>query len=334
MRIAVWGTDHTLCDLPTREKWIRNIQSILHKTSLPYPFSYILLMTCNRCEIFFSSSQISHTATYLKMKFYEAIEDMSERQSYLYFAKDCFSHLSHLCSGLLSAQIGETDIRRQIKGAYENAKSIRPLSSELHFLFQKSLKISKQFIGSVEGQSTLQKVVSDLCCKIGRKGKIFFLGNSQTNRRLIRYFTQKFDFELWLCSRYAGDLWKNSDAGQIKRVDDSQMDLWTQCEIVICASSRDSYVIQKPKEKTSTQLIIDLSVPRCVHPDLEKRYAIPIIDIGHINEYLKKDPFNQDEKIRGVKREISSSAERAMSCFERGRRQKIHFYTEKARRTI
>ena len=200
MHIAILGTDYTLSDLPTREAWILSLRRIAQT----FDFPHVLLVTCNRCEIYFASEDLELTAKLLQAQLHP-----SKNQSYLYFGKKCFAHLAIVSSGLGSAQIGETDIRRQVKQAYEKGKMSCQLTSDIHFLFQKSLKIGKQFHGPVHGierQPSLERIVVERCLQVLDQEKVFFLGNSQMNRKIIQLLVSKSDAEIWLCSQHVPSL--------------------------------------------------------------------------------------------------------------------------------
>ena len=87
---------------------------------------------------------LAATHTYLLSILRVEVEEEFDHKLYSYFGVDCFSHLTRVTLGLDSAIIGETEIQGQVKLAYENTSDYHPLPEALHFLFQKSLGISKK----------------------------------------------------------------------------------------------------------------------------------------------------------------------------------------------
>jgi glutamyl-tRNA reductase len=317
MQVAVLGTNHTLANLPLRELWIRSLRKVVSSWELPYPVSYILLITCNRCEIFFASEDLHHTAERLQYWLQQEMEQPVAAHSYLFFGKECFHHLAKVASGLESAQIGETDVRRQVKQAYEKAKSSQNLSSDLHFLFQKSLKIGKQFLGALHGiekQPTLEKVLLEMLLKMDEKRSIFFLGNSQLNRKLIQRLIYKGERDIFLCSHQHQAPFPQD---QVKMLDFTLLSFWQQCDIVVCASDPIHYVINPPATQVKTRLILDLSVPRCANPALERSHGLPILNMEYLNLLLEKNQLQYQDRITAAKESVSVCVDRLFATFEK-----------------
>lgn len=73
---------------------------------------YIFLKTCNRSEIYYGEGEVPDEVA---------------------------RHLFRVVSGLESAIVGERAVQGQVKEAYYLAKAQRPLTAELHRLFQSAL---------------------------------------------------------------------------------------------------------------------------------------------------------------------------------------------------
>ena len=314
MQVAVIGTNHTLSDLNAREPWIQALRKISQQLDLPYRMSYVPVVTCNRCEIYFSSDHLSHTVLFLQKLLEKMLGKSIENHSYTYVSRDCFFHLALVSSGLNSSQIGETDIRRQIKQSYEKAlPSIS--SSDLHFLFQKSLKIGKHFLGSLQGvqkQPSLEKIVVEMCKESLARRSIFFLGNSQMNRKLIQRFLSLGGIEIHLCSQYNG---ASIPENGVNLVDVSSIHEWKHCDILICATHHDSYLITPSKDPIQTRLIIDLSVPRSVDPQISVVNRLPVVNMDDLNRRLEIHQITYLAQIEKAKQTAALFVDRSFGCF-------------------
>ncbi len=144
LHIGVLGINHKQADLKLREVVATAYQRYF---SLGNPFqnstSFVLLSTCNRSELYFSSFNLAHTHSHIFELLRKEIPHDFEQKCYSFFGRDCFHHLAKVTAGLDSAILAETEIQGQVKTAYEHARRLQPLASELHFLFQKCLKIGK-----------------------------------------------------------------------------------------------------------------------------------------------------------------------------------------------
>lgn len=141
MQVGIIGINHKSSPFEVREKLARIFRN---QFASDYSHNFILLSTCNRTELYFSSHQLAETHVNLLERLKYQIGEESIHVLYSYFGKDCFCHLVRVISGLDSAIFGESDIQRQVKVAYETRRKRQLLSHDLHFLFQKGLKIAKE----------------------------------------------------------------------------------------------------------------------------------------------------------------------------------------------
>ena len=144
MQIGVIGVNHKSANLELRESLTDAFQR-LFQNEIPSPLSLppVLISTCNRTELYFVCSQLPEAHTKLLQSIRSFIHKEFEHALYSYFGKEAFLHLVRVTTGLDSAILGETEIQGQIKKDYEKSCQ-SPLPKELHFAFQKALKIGKQ----------------------------------------------------------------------------------------------------------------------------------------------------------------------------------------------
>ena len=105
----------------------------------------VLLMTCNRCEIYISGSR----------EVYHAVEEFFQKKKGItreefwkcamrYEKKAAVKHLYQVVCGLESAVLGEVEIIRQVKLAYESAKTRQMTDGDLNVIFQSALQLAKE----------------------------------------------------------------------------------------------------------------------------------------------------------------------------------------------
>jgi len=138
MRIGLVGINHKLASLSLRESLAKAFRKCFGNS---HPF--ILLLTCNRIELYFSSPDLAATHTAILSALKKETSCECDQKLYSFFGMECFLHLAKVTAGFDSAIMAETEIQGQVKQAYEEALKSKKLPSELHFLFQKSLHISK-----------------------------------------------------------------------------------------------------------------------------------------------------------------------------------------------
>lgn len=108
-------------------------------------FGCVLLMTCNRCEIYFAGTKEAYREV---EQFYVKNKGISRENLWAcamrYENKAAIKHLYRVVCGLDSAVLGEVEIIRQVRQAYEYAKNYGMTDSELNVIFQSALQLAKE----------------------------------------------------------------------------------------------------------------------------------------------------------------------------------------------
>ncbi len=211
MQIGVLGVNHKLADLKLREYFAKichthfNIGNTQHKNH-----STLLLSTCNRTEVYFSSKELASSHSYILNILRENLpysDESFDQKLYSYFGHDCFTHLARVTAGLDSAIIAETEIQGQVKAAYENAARKALFPSEMHYLFQKSLKIGKTIrseLGLGRGVPNIEHAILNAGFHFFDRpedANILFVGASDINFKILRFLQSKGCQNLTICNR-------------------------------------------------------------------------------------------------------------------------------------
>lgn len=296
MRIGVVGINHKLADVKLRELLAKACHRRFGRSSTHFgDHAFIPLSTCNRTEVYFVSEELADTHTYILNVLREEVGEEFDQKLYSYFGLDCFLHLSKVTAGLDSAIFGETEIQGQVKTAYEKTKEYLTLPLELHYLFQKSLKIAKQIRSTMPTQRNLPSLEH----AIWNKGmnyfkeidniRILFVGASEINIKVISFFKSKNIHNMTLCNRTAEKSIQASESQGIKMINWNRLHSWHEFDWVIFGTkSPDSLIKAIPVDfqEEKKKLLIDLSVPRNVDPAVEKDSRITLFNIDQLNHTL------------------------------------------------
>jgi glutamyl-tRNA reductase len=318
MRVGVVGINAKSSELSFREHLAKAAlkifgAEIVHLNSL-------LLSTCHRTEIYFSSEDLAETHSELLNLLRQEIHVPFEHKLYAYFGEECFVHLSTVVSGLDSIILGESEIQRQVKRAYENALVYRQLPSSLHFLFQKSFKISKELRSSdyfPQGQLSLEKVIFQLfkgCVR--EKGPVLFVGNSAINRKILSFLKKKNVENIALCTRAmhsAKDLMQDN----IHVMGWEKLSSWPEFSMVISGTNQSGYLMSADQivHPMHTQVILDLSVPRNVDPKIGRHPQITLLNIEEVCQLLQEKEGKHREGLQACKEKLRLLVERQMRIF-------------------
>lgn len=326
MQVGIVGINHKLADLKLREQ----LAKICQKRFGPGIFahldhSFVLLTTCNRTEVYFSSPDLAETHAYILNTLKQNIEGDYEQKLYSFFQKDCFAHLARVTSGLDSAIIFETEIQGQVKIAYEKACLAGFLPKDLHFLFQKSLHVGKK----VRSKVSLEQTIPGLEQAIYQTGQhhfknkphptILFVGASDINLKILGYLKANGLQNISLCNRTEVRAHHFAKKYQIRSVDWDALTSWHQYDWVIFGTKSPEYLISHPTfidEAGSQKLIIDLCVPRNVDPMIGCASNITLVNIDQINRMLNYRKRRISDIIRGTERLLDQFSTRQIEIFQ------------------
>lgn len=333
MRIGVVGINHKLADLTLREKLA---QVCHHRFSIEFSTHgdhfFILLSTCNRTEIYFSSDDLAETHSYLLGILRNDIEEEFDQKLYSYFGADCFLHLCRVVAGLDSAIIAETEIQGQVKNSYELALTLGKLPFELHYLFQKSLKVGKQVRAELQIKPGLPGIehaifyTGDHFFESIKKAKILFVGASEINRKVIAYLKTKECTAITLASRSPQRSYDFAQQFGIDTLNWEDSDRWLHYDWIIFGTKAPHYLLRREhvmENANDKKLIIDLSVPRNVDPDVSRDSRITLLNIDQINRNLNHRRRQIEENLSKAEQIVTSSTEQHIHLFQQKSQHKL-----------
>ena len=270
--IGVIGASYRSADLACREA----IAKAFSSCDLPLMDRSVPLLTCNRAEWYFSTQKPAQ----VHQRIISHIQAQAgvERSCHLYtfFGLECFRHLGRVVAGLDSLFVGETEIQGQVKAAYEEARTKKELPSELHFLFQRSLRTGKVLRGRTPLPfdsglcEQVTKLIVDHILAVNNLS-VLLVGTSMINRRLARilaerevpvtYVNRTFEHALHVAEEIGGEVVPWAELSM----------KWPLFPCVVTATRSPDYVLhplQTEAKAPPPQLLIDLGVPRNIDPAL------------------------------------------------------------------
>ncbi len=293
MQVGIVGINHKIASLRLREGLAKACQRRFGPVnSVQGEHHFILLSTCNRTEVYFSSEDLAVTHTHLLGILRNDVDEEFDQKLYSFFGKDCFQHLCRVASGLDSAIVAETEIQGQVKGAYEAASTYHQLPKELHYLFQKSIMVSKQVRTQLQlgrGMPNLEHAVYNC----GRKfflqpeaARILFVGTSDINKKILQYLKEKRFIDITVCNRSDEAAQLVASARGLKTLEWSCLGEWPHYDWLVVGTKASEYLISGQVGAVSPKLIIDLSVPRNVNPRVGECSNVTLLNIDQIIQTL------------------------------------------------
>ncbi|CDZ80912.1 Glutamyl-tRNA reductase [Candidatus Rubidus massiliensis] len=331
MRVGIVGINHKLADLKLREALAKACNK---KFSAGFCFHenqfFILLSTCNRTEIYFFSEDLAATHTYIITLLRQEVEVDFEQKLYSFFGFDCFLHLCRVTAGLDSAIVAETEIQGQVKNAYEKVQLDCNIPSDLHYIFQKSLKVGKKIRSNLLIKPGIPNF-EDAIYSIGschffnlQKARILFVGASEINKKVISHFVNKKIKALTLCNRTKSRGMACADNFSIQFIPWEELENWNQYDWVIVGTHAEKYLISYEDIPLQTSLIMDLSVPRNVDPKMEQ--ACTLYNIDQINQSLSMRKFEMTQTLLKAEKIVYDSAQKLYCIYKEKEKNKNYYF--------
>lgn len=300
MAILLIGLNHKSAPVEVREKvslsrpqieklseTIRQVQSFSGCT---------ILSTCNRTEFYVNADSpfAAQEALIELMCGYSGLKPR-ELAPYLYikFNKNAAEHLFTVAAGMDSMILGESQIQGQVQDAYEYALNYGISDNILNTLFMNALTVGKR----VRTETQIDRHTLSVSIAAVELAKDFFdegltdrtvlvLGAGETSELTSRYLissgtqsimvsNRTFERAQWLAGEIGGKAVKFSELG----------DYLPEADLIISSTASPVPILDKTdliaaqSDRTKPLLIIDIAVPRDIHPDVAELEYVSLYDI-------------------------------------------------------
>lgn len=280
----------------------------------------VLLSTCNRLEIYAATPEVELGVSAIK-KFLARHGNLQEEDinQYLYVHTlyDSVRHLFHVVSGLDSMVMGETQILGQVAEAYEKSSHLDLTNKVIHAIFQNALavgkrvrsetqidqhptsvsytavELAKQTFGDVEGKSILILGAGEMSALTAKH----LVASGATT---VLVSNRSFPRAQALAQEFSGKAIPYEDI-------DSAL---AEADIVISATAATHFVLMPERmhrvmklRNNQSLLLIDIAVPRDIHPGVSELEGITLFDIDDLrgvvdaHQKAREDAAIQAERI-------------------------------------
>lgn len=266
---------------------------------------YIILVTCNRVELYFSGDPTNHEP------FTGGVVKTGE---------DAIRHLFRVASGLESMSVGENDILRQIKSTYDIALVKKHVSKPISTIFRKALSIGKrvrQETSISKGKTSIPSIAIDvLKSKFGIEGrKILIVGTGKMAVSLGKYLLKENPESITLCGRSPE---KASMATSILNSYFSPISaLKTEIRknnIVLTATKSPEILITRDDIISSgtPKFYVDISKPDNIESLDENIDGVDVLNISSLETVLERNRTMKRKEILAADDIVEAEIERTM----------------------
>jgi len=337
MPLLLVGVNHRTAPLEVRERLSvsdAKLPEIVRSVAqLPGIDGASVLSTCNRVETIVSAGSEDAVEMVVDWMSNRAGTSRTELEKHLYLLRhgDVVKHLFRVASGLDSMIIGEPQIAGQVKGAFQRSLELGVLDSLLQQVFEQTMRVAKRVrtdTGIGEHAVSVPYAAVELARKIfgnlnglrvlllgaGEMGELTAEHLAAQDVKQIFVANKTFERAVELSRRF------NGEAVQFSAFEDHLI----RCDIVIASTAAPHFVIEPEQveralasRKSRNLFLIDLSVPRNIHPaisQIDGAYLYNIDDLQHVadaNLELRQKKAGQAEEI--VIREVDAFRRRLVA---------------------
>ena len=299
MAILLIGLNYKSAPVEVREKVSLSrpqIEKLSEKIRQVQSFSgCTILSTCNRTEFYVNADSpfaAQENLINLMCEYSGLAPRTLAPYLYIKFNKNAAEHLFTVAAGMDSMILGESQIQGQVQDAYEYALNYGISDNILNTLFMNALTVGKR----VRTETQIDRHTLSVSIAAVELAKEYFngltdrtvlvLGAGETSELTSRYLisngiqsimvaNRTFERAQWLAGEIGGKAVKMSELEKYLPVAD--LIISSTASPVPILEKEDLIKAQKDRQKPL--LIIDIAVPRDIHPDVSELDYVKLYDI-------------------------------------------------------
>ncbi|MGD9929395.1 MAG: glutamyl-tRNA reductase [Mangrovibacterium sp.] len=304
--IGIIGLSHKSAPVHIREKFALDKAESAKLAKSIYDNKYIeevvILSTCNRTEIYFKADKCCSTGAFsiLLRYLHDHVGESDEMHKHFYrFQHDeAIRHLFRVVSSLESMVLGEYQIVSQIKEAFNQAKENGTVGKVLKRLFNKALetgKLVRTNTAMSTGAFSVSYAAVEKCSEQFENlqdKKILLIGAGETGELVIKNLYKKGCKNILVTNRT-----RNKAEELATRYNGKSLpfhDLMPgihEAEIIVSSVACKEPILDAGRIMPHLNghpkvMMIDLGVPRNIHPDVAEIKGVSLLNVDDLEEVV------------------------------------------------
>lgn len=340
MQIILVGLNHKTAPVEIRERLAFTSDSAagaLTGLKVKYPAcEFVLLSTCNRVELYCAidpASEASPTdlARFLADDRQVSFDDF-RKTLYVKRNEDCVRHLLTVTASLDSMVVGENQITSQVKDSFRLACGLKSSGKVLNRLFHSAFATSKSIFTKTSisnGRVSVAGVAVELARQLFedvKKAKVVVFGAGEMGELLVEHFLHIKCDDIKIVNRSydRGCLVARKHGIEVGNWDDLEEEIVGANIIVGAASAHGGHLFDKKmfskimkRRGSRTLLAIDITVPRCFDPSINKIEDVYLYSIDDLSQVVEKNIRLREGDIEEAVEIICENVSEFMNWFSR-----------------
>ncbi|OFY62472.1 MAG: glutamyl-tRNA reductase [Bacteroidetes bacterium RIFCSPLOWO2_02_FULL_36_8] len=299
------------------EKECRNFLK-LAKENLPFS-EFLVLSTCNRTEIYYeyATDQAEKILKLLSIcKNIKNISDYRNQFSVILDQEEAVRHLFEVSVGLKSSVIGDMQIPKQVKDAYQwsaDENLAGPFIHRLmHTIFYTHKRVAQE-TAFLEGAASVSYAAANLVHELSETIKeptILIIGLGEMGEDVCRNLSETGNKKIYVSNRTPEKAKLLEQECKISVIDFKEvLNFIPRADVIISSLSVTTPLITKKSFSNHRVLthkyFIDLSVPRSIEPEVEEIPGVLLYNIDYIKARTDEAQQRRLKAIPSVKNIIS-----------------------------
>ncbi len=283
----------------------------------------LVLSTCNRTEIYFSSDEEIAEEILKVLAHYKGFSDSDSFKDFFIYREihqEAIVHLFYVAMGLEAQVVGDMQISNQVKNAYQWSADEGMAGPFLHRLMHTIFFTNKRVVQETpfrDGAASVSYVATELVTELThnfQSPNILVLGLGEMGADVCRNLEGVAAKDVTIANRtYEKAVDIAEECGHRAVPFDDALSLIATSDVIISSVAHSTPIITKSLvanvDILSYKFFIDLSVPRSVAPDVEDIPAAVIYNIDNIQSKASKALEKRVRSIPAVKAIVHEAIE-------------------------
>ncbi|MBT8281090.1 MAG: glutamyl-tRNA reductase [Muriicola sp.] len=273
----------------------------------------MLLVTCNRTEVYFESDQTS-ASKLLEFLLKERLGTLKNEDISLFVTSDdtetTAKHLLSVSTGLLSKVWGDAEIIHQVRKAYKTTLEMKLQGSLLERAIQMVFRNHKRVRNETQfrdgttsvAYKSLKMIVATYGMEEVEDKKILIIGAGDIVKQWFKY-NRKFNFKKIAISnrtlQKAQDL-ASQHGAEVYSWEKVVANDFSDFDIIIGAAGNSHHLVNRLNQHGKSRLLIDLGLPSNIDPQLSEISGVKLYNLDAISTAVEKTKVQREKALEVV----------------------------------
>jgi len=328
MALLALGINHKTAPVDVRERVAfapEKLAQALHEARQHARLSEVaILSTCNRTELYGSTSELEGTRALLEWlgQYHDLDVDELQRCSYAYRDEEVVRHMMRVACGLDSLVLGEPQILGQLKSAFSVSQAEGLVSVELGRLFRSTFSVAKEVrtrtaIGqnpvsvAYAAVSLAQHIFADL-----GQSRALLIGAGETIELVARHLARAGVQQITVANRTLARALAVAEEFNGHAIELNQIpDELPRTDILIASTASQLPILGKgaveaalKKRKHRPIFMVDIAVPRDIEPQVGELDDVYLYTVDDLKEVIEENQRERQSAARDAENIIEAGA--------------------------